>query len=139
MRALTPALTIALAGLLIACSAPDTQSAGTTGQEQPADDDPKPDDELPAADDPAPDPLPETDPTPEVDPDPEVDPGPEVDPEPDVNPEPEVDPRPQPPQGEGYVEGQIAENWTLKNGGGVEVSLHDYYGKVIFFEAGSEW
>jgi hypothetical protein len=46
---------------------------------------------------------------------------------------------PTPPEGEGYTVGQIAENWTLRNQEGDEVSLHDYYGKVIFFEDGSQW
>ena len=41
--------------------------------------------------------------------------------------------------GEGFAEGQIAENWTLNDADGNPVNLHDYCGKVIYFESGSEW
>lgn len=41
--------------------------------------------------------------------------------------------------GEGYAVGQIAENWSLLDGSGAPVSLHDYCGQVIYFEDGAEW
>ena len=41
--------------------------------------------------------------------------------------------------GEGFAVGDIAENWTLQDGNGNDVNLHDYCGKVVFLEIGSEW
>jgi hypothetical protein len=41
--------------------------------------------------------------------------------------------------GEGFAVDQIAENWTMTDGDGQPVNLHDYCGKVIFLEIGSEW
>ncbi len=134
-----PTLVMIVAGLLMACSA-GTDAEPTAADPKPADPvedpvgDPKPDepvvDEQPVEEDP----TPET----EVD-DPETD-----DPAPDTAAEhtdaddttAEV---PQSPDGEGYGVDQIAADWTLKDGDGNDVNLHDYYGKVIFFEAGSEW
>jgi len=46
---------------------------------------------------------------------------------------------PKPVVGQGYAVGQISMNWTLKDLNGKTVKLHDYLGKVIFFESGSEW
>jgi len=42
-------------------------------------------------------------------------------------------------QGEGDQVGQIAANWTLEDNLGNMVSLHDFCGKVLFFEEGSMW
>ena len=42
-------------------------------------------------------------------------------------------------KGEGHAVNQIAENWTLKDRNGADVSLYDYCGNVIFIEDGAEW
>lgn len=39
----------------------------------------------------------------------------------------------------GFAVGEIAENWTLLDRSGEEVSLYDYCGKIIVFEDGAEW
>jgi len=41
--------------------------------------------------------------------------------------------------GGSFAEGDLASDWTLIDGAGNNVSLHDSCGKVIFFEAGAEW
>ena len=41
--------------------------------------------------------------------------------------------------GEGFAVDQIAADWTLLDGNGQPVSLHDYCGSVVFIEIGSEW
>lgn len=43
------------------------------------------------------------------------------------------------PVGEGWGEGQISHNWTLKDRGGSDVSLYDYCGRVIYIEATAAW
>jgi hypothetical protein len=41
--------------------------------------------------------------------------------------------------GEGFTVGDIAENWSLPNHVGAIIKLHDFCGKVIFYEEGSMW
>lgn len=42
-------------------------------------------------------------------------------------------------EGEGWGVGQIAMNWTLNDQDGNPVNLHDYCGRVIYFESGAAW
>ncbi len=41
--------------------------------------------------------------------------------------------------GEGFQEGQLAANWSLLDINGEPVNLHDFAGRVIFFESGAQW
>jgi hypothetical protein len=41
--------------------------------------------------------------------------------------------------GEGWAEGQIAENWSLPDVDGQMVELYDFCGKVVYFEEGAGW
>jgi len=42
-------------------------------------------------------------------------------------------------QVDGHAIGDIAENWSLPNNLLQMVQLHDFCGKVVFYEEGSQW